>query len=962
MKKLLYILYLSWLCYGILELNAQKTIYQNYTIEDGLPSNTIYRIDQDSKGYIWMATGSGASVYNGKSFKNIGIKDGLKDDIFSLYIDTLDRVWFDSHIYYYNYYENGAIKNTKKKPYLSNKKINYYNSVRDSDNFLYLCDEDYFYKLDIEDFSLKEQISNEDFWLPKYDKINKKYSYNIILKKRGTFKYTILVDDKPPIILDKYSHLKKYILIPSKRENEVWFIEQNNPGVYLCQVKGDSLIAKEKYVENEVVNTVFEDSENNLWFGSKTKGLFLLPANKINSISVDEGLSDEAIYCLALDSLGRIWMGMGNGYLNYIEDFHQLQVQQIDLQNRATKTIHLITTAQNKLFGIIESRGISIIDLEKPDLLFSGRTFINGDSTTSSSPNKTIFQAKNGTLWGGGSYRFAQLHYEEANNHEFQFITKLNTKYWTEKSFVIPGRTHAINENKDGIWIGQSTGLTKLVFNGEEAIYNKLDEKNEILGVSIRDLENVNEQIWVGTVNQGLAVVENDSLVLSISTATHPLGNDAIKNIFHDRKKQNVWVATNNGVTKISNISNLDSLKFTIYNTFDGLVSNEATDVLVDNNGTVWIATKSGLSYFNENDFKQEIAPPNIFLSNVQILNKDTSLHTHYELKHHQNDLTLYFESIYFNGPIKFKYKLQGRDQEWQTTEQNKVRYSQLAPGDYKFEAYAMNEDKELSFAPVEILFSISPPIWKTWWFILIAMCIVSSLLFSFFKFQTDQLKRKNDLTKLSLRGIRSQMNAHFIFNSLNAIQNYLIDEDVEVSYRYLTKLSRLIRQTLYHSNQPTINLEDEIKILSNYMDLENLRLKTKFDYKIKVDDELKLPSTLIQPMMLQPYIENSIRWGFKELDSPGKILIDFELVDDGYIKCSIVDNGIGRKAAEKIKSKYFKNHKSMGTQINNKRVELLQKLEHKKYDISITDLFNQNNFSIGTKVELILPLENNKN
>ncbi len=953
MKKFAYILYLALFCVALNNASAQKTIYQNYTIEDGLPSNTIYKIDEDSKGFIWMATGSGASKFNGESFKNIGNSNGLKNDIFSLFIDSKDRVWFDSHTMYYNYYQNDSIKDTKEIPHLNEESIlDTYNALLQIEDTLFLFKRDFFYRLKIDDLSLIGKLYLKEKPSPKYRKLGTKKKFDRLLGIKQSSKLTILFPDKEPIIFS-FNTRKKYLFVPAKRENEIWLIEQFKPGAYLCDLSQDTITVKKKFVENEVVNTVFEDSNDNLWFGSQTKGLFFVSANKINSITIDEGLSDEAVYCLASDSAGRVWLGLGNGYIDCIESKNPVKIDNLYLNRNTIKTNHLLVSIQNKLFGVNDDGGLSIIDLNNKNLLFIGDNRSKVD-TIEGAINKTIFEDKNGMLWGGSANCFAKIEYKPENNHSLFFPGHKNV-------CKIKGRTHAIAENKNGFWLGLSNGLKKIEFFENDTIEKTFKEKYDILGVGIRDIETIDDQVWVGTINQGLAVLENDSLIFTINTETHPIGNDAIKNLYYDKKNKNLWVATNKGVTKISNLGELDKLKFTTFDIYDGLISNECTDVIVDQSNTVWISTKNGLSYFNESDFTHKNTAPKITLSNVQIWDKDTILNNKYDLRYDQNDFSVEFEAICFTSPVKFKYKLSGRDLDWQITKNNKVRFSQLDPGDYEFQAYAMNKDMDISEQALKIHFSISPPFWKTWWFILSTLTILSIVAISYYKYQTKQLKIQNELTTLSLSGVRSQMNAHFIFNSLNAIQNYLMEKDVEVSYRYLTKLARLIRQTLYHSNQTTINLVDETTILKNYMDLENLRLKTKFEYKINFDKDLNPGSTLIRPMMMQPYIENSIRWGFKELKGGGKISINFDLIDQKYIKCSIIDNGIGRLAAGEIKSKFFKDHKSMGTDINEERVRLLRKFGMKKYNIKIIDLYDNEKQAKGTKVELILPIESDK-
>ena len=518
-------------------------------------------------------------------------------------------------------------------------------------------------------------------------------------------------------------------------------------------------------------------------------------------------------------------------------------------------------------------------------------------------------------------------------------------------------RNARIYGHKDTLWLGTARGLRRYQFTKTDTIEYNYGNQNKLLSVGIRDIERYKNKFWIATVNNGVLILENDSLVLHINKDTHALGSNSCTELYIDSLRNSMWVAGKNGITRITNLDDLNNLEFEIYNVYDGLIGNEATDILVDDNGYTWVTTKSGVTKFKVEEINKN-TNPKILITNVSIWGKDTILQNSYKLPPDKNDIGFKFESIYFSSPTQYKYKLFGRDEDWTITKTNQVRYSRLPSGNYKFEVKAINEDLAESNKSAIIEFNIAIPFWKQKWFIILSICTFLLASYLIVKYRINQIKRESQLTELSLRGIRNQMNAHFLFNALNSIQSYVLKSDAKTAYQFLTKLSKLIRQTLYHSNQKNIPLFEEVNLLTNYMDLEKMRLEEAINYKVNIDPELEGKNIKIQPLILQPYIENSIRWGLKDISGKGFITININLLKNNYIEFIIIDNGIGRKKAAEIKSKYFQNHQSMGTDINIERMKLLTNTQKKVFSAKTEDLYNEKKEAVGTRVTVRMPIE----
>jgi len=200
-------------------------------------------------------------------------------------------------------------------------------------------------------------------------------------------------------------------------------------------------------------------------------------------------------------------------------------------------------------------------------------------------------------------------------------------------------------------------------------------------------------------------------------------------------------------------------------------------------------------------------------------------------------------------------------------------------------------------------------------------------------------------------------MNPHFIFNTLNSIQYYMYQHDKLATNNYLTKFSSLMRKVLDNSQHTSVPLADELSALNLYLELESLRFKDKFDYKISVDDEIDPLMHKIPTMLIQPYVENSICHGLIPMDGKGFVNIDLKLKDE-FILCTIEDNGIGREAAkERSQKREGNNHNSLGTRITASRLDLANELYGTSLRTIYTDLKNEKGEPSGTRVEIHIPI-----
>jgi LytS/YehU family sensor histidine kinase len=250
----------------------------------------------------------------------------------------------------------------------------------------------------------------------------------------------------------------------------------------------------------------------------------------------------------------------------------------------------------------------------------------------------------------------------------------------------------------------------------------------------------------------------------------------------------------------------------------------------------------------------------------------------------------------------------------------------------------------------------------RGWFFLILAMTIVLiTITITRYrsKLQIKRITHENEIqrtiSELEQKALQAQMNPHFIFNSLNSIQQYIITNNQEDANKYLTIFASMIRETLENSTMGNISLVKEIEYLSKYLELERLRFGSRFSYSIdfaKIDD---INNLILPVMLLQPFVENAVRHGMRyKFDSDGLISISFEMI--GYdLHCIIEDNGPGRAKTNAIRSLQHIEYQSRGMDLTKRRIDLLNKISGNKIAINIDDILDIHNNVNGTRVHIII-------
>lgn len=549
------------------------------------------------------------------------------------------------------------------------------------------------------------------------------------------------------------------------------------------------------------------------------------------------------------------------------------------------------------------------------------------------------------------------------------------------------------------IWAGTDSGLVSVNPLDLSISYHNRTPEDRLACHLITFLkEDKNGNIWAGTTNGGVNKINVKNLSI-----THFPGNESdisgFKGItarsYKETRDGTIWIGAC-GLNRFNSTENSFS-RYPVPNEFPCDIINS---IVEDNNGYLWLAMEYGVVRFNpqNGDFIRvspekfglplfttyhtsilhssgnlifggsngviRFNPEKLIASNSNFPVNLTEKYIHGQrqkgeigknfpirLKHDENFFSLKISSMSYPMPDeKIFYQLIGIDEVPQPVPKgNEIFYTSIPPGKYVLKLFQGES------IPVEFKIIVTPPFWKRWWFQLVLFAFLLGLTFFFLHQYINRIIAEKKAIETEQKLLRSQMNPHFIFNSLSAIQSFIFSNSPMEAGRYLSKFSKLIRLTLQHTRETFIPLQNEIESLQFYLDLQKLRRNNTFEYHIHTNG-LETSSIALPPMMVQPFTENCIEHGFTETKSDGRIDITFALLQDN-LRIEILDNGIGVNESLR-RAKKDKSHESLASIITRERLETFKQKKNNYY-LTIKDCSELNipKHPSGTLVTIMVPI-----
>ena len=423
----------------------------------------------------------------------------------------------------------------------------------------------------------------------------------------------------------------------------------------------------------------------------------------------------------------------------------------------------------------------------------------------------------------------------------------------------------------------------------------------------------------------------------------------------------NLWIVTKNSILKYNSTNN------TITNIKKLLGFKNITftrGVLKQRSGNFLIGTKQGFLQFNPRKLRAATTSTQVQITDVAVFGKSVSSENKIpkgiKLNYDENFLKISFSAMsYSSVETTYEYMLKGVDKHWVKTTNPSTSYTKIEPGNYIFKV--RNADiPDKTVTSFRII--IEPPFYKTWWFTALFILVLTSIAAYWWKQRLTKVKVLENNLKLKQRLLLSQLNPHFMFNILTAIQSYVYQNNPQEAGRYLSKFAKLMRLVLENMRRDYTPVDKETDTLTYYLEMQKLRFNESFEFKISTSGIPDTSEIAIPSMMLQPVIENAVEHGLRDVKTDGEIVIDLTLTGN-KMRVTIEDNGSGYepKQTRPTDSLKLNKHKSLSTKIIKERIEGFNKKAGKKeFSIEYRNLTNEAIEVKGTRVTLILPIKEN--
>ena len=391
--------------------------------------------------------------------------------------------------------------------------------------------------------------------------------------------------------------------------------------------------------------------------------------------------------------------------------------------------------------------------------------------------------------------------------------------------------------------------------------------------------------------------------------------------------------------------------------------TNHDSHHIVDRHGQVWVVGIEGIFKSTRPiQIEKNAWHPDPLVKLISVNGRKYQSNYHLYLPVDSNDVVIQLGIP--NEPVGsnmgYSYKID--DHEWTALEENTIVLNNI-PGGTHIISYKANASLDPDATVNKLTIDIYVPFYKSWWFRLLAMAMAITAIWMLWLWRSSTIRREEQqkaefekrLAEVEMKALRAQMNPHFLFNTMNSINHFILKNDADKASHYLTKFSRLVRQVLYNSKSKTVSLSNELAALKLYIELEQLRFDHVFDYKISVDATIDQEQVKIPPLLIQPFVENAIWHGLMHLkERRGELAIGITAVN-GNIEIKISDNGIGREASKKLKSQHERQKESLGLKITKDRMKTINQIYSGKAQMQIVDLHAEGEAS-GTLVRLTVP------
>ena len=950
----------------------------HYTVEDGLPSNTIYQVYKDSRGYLWFSSDKGIARYNGIKFEKFNTTNGLPDnEIFYFNEDPFGRLWMGTYNGELCFFKDGVIHTSANTPYLklpfklpfiSNIQIEYDSSVsiqfRNRTKILNIKDERCqiinLVKLDTGGFNnllFFHKLPHDQY---EFSFVGKKYQidtncnvlkYSIVDYESGTGMQSIhwLVSNNN---IQKYFFNEHFVF-----NQQMKIIKRLKDNIYsnlyiycVYGTKNDTFISTDygirlndtiSLLADYKVSSLVQDKEDNYWASTLGQGVYRINKYFLNTSLLKNPENHKVVY-LYNDSSYIVFTTEKNNIYLLSKNSEQpkllyQQNQSIRITGKGKTPAYLLTKDYRyyNFFGFNQYT-IDNVLAPKPSVKLENSPFKDNEGV------KDLTVAGN-KLYVNTRSRVVCLDYSYPQKGAIKLITVSDTLT----------RIYDLQKSADNeIWYNTIKDLYK-VEGGKGIVQNQFSNINlkafAFFGKFLLGYTHSNQMICIYDYNHNF-------------TINYIPSQDCIWDKLYKIDDQHILISTNN-LYRLLTLDTTGRKKPELTAIESPYIPLQAEAICLDKE-YCYFFKKGVISVLNINSLLIKPNPPKLYFTQMTTGKTNRTIDSIVTIKYNESsNISIAYSTISFGGDnVSYQYSFSDNETDsWREVTGEEVSLVHPGYGQHiiKIRAKTISSDY---CQPISFTLIIERPYFATWWFILIlSICLVTSI-WAIVKFRITKLLRKREREhKLEIRFIKSEfkamnalMNPHFIFNTLNNVQSLVNNDDKLAANEYLRIFADLIRQNMQNLSKELISLQKEIDLINNYLLLEKLRFEDQLNYAINIDPSIEMNFIMIPPLLIQPLVENSIKHGILPLkNKPGFIQVDINERDNTLV-IEVKDNGAGINPG---KGDSQSKHESFALENIKKRIAQLGIIQNKEINFEILTVTDSAGNAQWTVAMITIPI-----
>ncbi|MES2704947.1 MAG: histidine kinase [Bacteroidota bacterium] len=935
-----------------------------YTMEDGLPSNTVYEIYRDSKGTLWFATNKGIARYNGIKFEVFTTFSGLPDnEIFFFQEDKLGRLWLATFNGELCYFKDDSFHTAKNTPFLKKQLrlsfITQIESEKDSSVTISFYEEGTF--VNVKDnkcrpIYLDPNYNNEKIYpvVKHVTKLSPKvYKLTCVDRVLYVTANGKIINSIPSDVgknLFLFGQNKRFIVthdsiytvdgtplkkltdsrVQSNLENNAGLVHRvyfDNANTLIASEDGlsvnDSLIFK-----TQKISSITQDNRGNYWVSSLQHGVFYLNKSFLNQRVINNVYSEKLNFISARA-----------GHLFYATASNDLY----HLENGVPRCLFNYSKYRKKFDHFFDPGYLIDSSFRYYNLYNEDHIFI--DNLLSPQPRVTRYPSTLATPGIKNMFLVDKSIYIQ----DIKTITRID--------FIQSGLTGQVSESyhplidayaplrifssaqapDNAIWYSTINNVFRLKD-------GKTKAQRQFKNISFRSFDFCGTYL-VGYTHGNKLVVCNiigDSIIINDVP-----GQDCIWDRIYKLDANHMLISTNN-LYRVVTLYPSDGKPVYSVETVENPFVPLYVEAISSDGVTCYFFKGGSITAVDVKTLLVKPDPPELFFTSLKTGKAAFPISDNMKMSFFSSkSMTISFATVSFGGrnvSYQYSFAKAGRDN-WRNITGNDINILNPGYGNYVIKVRAKTISSAYS-KPIVFMMHITRPFWATWWFItLSALLVVLAVRAGVLKLIATSLAKKEKQHQREVKFMKSEykalnalMNPHFIFNTLNNVQSLFNNNDRLAANEYLRVFSDLIRQNMHNVSKELIPLQKEMDLVDNYLRLEKLRFEDKLNYSVDIDNGFDLSDIMVPPLLIQPLVENSIKHGILPL-TDGNGYINIKISERfGVLYIEVKDNGVGLTGAS---ANHDDSHESFGLENIKKRIEQLSIIQNKKITFDLGERIN---------------------